>query len=180
MPQRAVNVNITDWQTGGTFSGGTVEFVSMHPTPAHFPQVLTLQFQDSETGEWIDVTGDLSNKGYNVDPTPTGFVVEIHKTGRTELTATFDIVPKVIDRRLRVDLVAAYMKPYDVYKFEFIQVLGRSYYMEYCYRRYAAQLNHTQPCRKLSWRRLSWKQKARAIAIAEECGWYDDYYYGRA
>ncbi len=179
MPQRAVNVNITDWQTGGTFSGGTVEFVSMHPNQTHSPQGLTIQVQDS-TGEWIDVTGDLSNKGYNVDPTPTGFVVEIHKTGRTELTATFDIVPKVIDRRLRVDLVAASMSAIRVWQFEYVHAIGGSYYARYVFKRYAAQLNHTQPCRKVSWRRLSWKQKARAIAMAEECGWYDDYYYGRA
>ncbi len=129
MPQRAVNVNITDWKTGGTFSGGTVEFAPI---------------------------------------------------AKSELTATFSFASKVIDRRLRVDLVAAYMTDWSVAAFEFIHGFSKGCYGQYCYKRYAAQLNHTQPCRKVSWRRLSWKQKARAIAMAEECGWYDDYYYGRA
>jgi hypothetical protein len=180
MPQRAVNVNITDWQTGGTFSGGTVDFVSMHPSPQHAPQIVNIQFQDTESGEWKTITDLSSVKGFNIDPTPTGFIVENYTPGETEITATFNFSSRVTDTRLRVDLIAAYMTPKNVYQFEAIQILGNSYYMAYCYKRYTAQLNHTQPCRKVSWRRLNWKQKARAIAIADECGWYDDYYYGRA
>lgn len=139
----------------------------------------TLKYQDGESGERKTIPDFFAIEGMHIDPTPTGFAMESYNKGRSEMTVTFDLSPGIVDSRTSVDLTAAYMTPRDVYRFEFIHTFGGSYYMEYCYRRYAAQLNHTRPHRKMSWRRLSWEQKARAIAIADEYDWYDDYYYGR-
>lgn len=92
MPQRVVNVNIIDWKTGEVFSGRTVEFISVSPNPAYFPQVLTLQVKDSENDEWIDVPDYLSANGFIVDPTPVGVIVKNNNVGKIELTATFSLV----------------------------------------------------------------------------------------
>lgn len=138
----------------------------------------TLKFlYDRGDGEMVNLTDDASSLTM-IDGEPSPEVEELIRRmlDQEPITASFSFT--VNKPSFWVDMEAMMMTRLDVWRFELVHALGNSHYSEYCYRRYAAQFNHSHRARAVSWRRLNWKQKARAIAMADRLNWYDDYYYG--